>query len=301
MENRDLQRVLDNLYDAVWFVDTDRLIKYWNDSAEMLSGYSRSEMIGRDCRASGLVCLDQAGESYCDNHCPLRGIDSDHELRKAGVFIRHREGHMVPVEATLFPFRDESKRIVGAAEIFSGVSVSDEIRRHMEDLERLALLDPLTRLPNRKHMEDELAAHLAELNRLGRRFGFIMMDLDGFDGINKEYGRDAGDEVLRMVARSLILSTRPFDVVGRWEEDTFAAIVVEVDQAGVRAAAERFQMLIERSELPWGDTPINVDVSVGAAPARLGNTVESLSLKIEKLLRQAKVGECARVVVGGEE
>ena len=181
------------------------------------------------------------------------------------------------------------------------VSVCDEIRRHMTELERLALLDPLTRLPNRKHIEDELAAHLAELDRLGRSFGFIMMDLDGFDKVNETYGREAGDDVLRMVARTLILNSRPFDLVGRWEEDTFAAIVVQVDHAGVNAAAKRLQMLIEKSELPWGPASITVDVSVGAALSRLGNTVDSLASKVEKRLREAKVGECGRVVLGTED
>jgi diguanylate cyclase (GGDEF)-like protein/PAS domain S-box-containing protein len=301
MEAREISKVLDNLYDAVWFVDKDRRITYWNDSAEMLSGYARSEMMGQDCHATGIVHLDANGQSYCQSHCPLLGIDKLHEVRKTDVYLRHKEGHMVPVQATLFPFRDDQGDIVGASEVFCGISVCDEVRRHMEELERLALLDPLTRLPNRKHLEDELAAHLAELDRLGRPFGFIMMDLDGFDKLNDKYGHDAGDEILRMVARTLILNSRPFDMVGRWEEDTFAAIVVQVDHAGVKAAAQRFQMLIERSELPWGEAPINVDVSVGAALSRRGNTVDSLSSKVEKRLREAKVGECGRVVLGQED
>ena len=298
MEKRDIHKVLDNLFDAVWFVDMDRQITYWNDSAALLSGYSRSEMIGQDCRTTGIVHLDAKGESYCDHDCPLLGVDTLHEIRRADVFIRHKGGHMVPVQARLFPFRDDAGKIVGAAEVFAGVSVGDAMRRHLERLEELALLDPLTRLPNRNRLEDELAAHLAELDRLGRHFGFIMMDLDGFDKINEKFGRDAGDDVLRMVARTLVLNSRPFDTVGRWEDDTFAAIVVEVDAAGVKAAAGRFQMLIEKSELPWGETPVNVDVSVGAALSRRGNTVDSLSSKVEKLLREAKVGECGRVVVG---
>ena len=301
MESRDMQKVLDNLYDAVWFVDEERRITYWNESAEVLSGYTRSEMMGKDCHETGIVHLDSDGQSYCEKHCPLLGIDTAHEMRKTDVYIRHKEGHMVPVQATLFPFRDDGGHIVGASEVFSGVSVCDEVRRHMEELERLALLDALTRLPNRKHIEDELAAHLAELDRLGRHFGFIVMDIDGLDKVNDKYGRDAGDDVLRMVARTLILNSRPFDIVGRWEEDTFAAIVVQVDHDGVRAAANRFQMLIEKSELPWGASSIMVDVSVGAALSRRGNTVDSLSSKVEKRLREAKVGECGRVVLGQED
>ena len=118
----------DGLLDAVCLVDPDKRIIYWNDSAQKLTGHRSSDMLGFSCHEAGIVHLSEKGESYCSHHCPLLETDPADEIRRAEVFIRHKEGHMVPVQARMFPFRDGEDHIAGAAEIFSDVSVGDEIR-----------------------------------------------------------------------------------------------------------------------------------------------------------------------------
>ncbi|MBD3347937.1 MAG: diguanylate cyclase [Candidatus Eisenbacteria bacterium] len=288
MDKRQLYGVFDNLFDAVCLVDPDRRIVFWNESAEDLTGYSSSEMLGMNCRESGIVHLNESGESYCDRHCPLLETDPTDEVRRSHVFLRHREGHMVPVEARLFPFRDEQGRIIGAAEIYSDVAVGDEIRKRMSELESLARLDELTRLANRRHMRETASARLAELERFGWFFGFILMDIDGFERLKEKYGRDAGDDVLKMIARTLVLNTRPFDVVGRWNDDTFAAIVGHLDEAGLNASVERYKTLIEKSELPWGASPLSVTVTTASTLASRGEKAETLIMRAERRLKEAE-------------
>ncbi len=293
MEKHEIYRVFDNLFDAVCLVDADHRIIFWNASAESLTGYRSSDMLGVSCRESGVVHLNEEGESYCLRHCPLLETDLTNEVRRAEVFVRHREGHMVPVQARMFPFRDENGRIVGAAEIFSDVSVGDEVRKHMAELESVARLDALTRLANRRHMEENVAGRLAELERYGQFFGLIMMDVDHFGKLNDKYGREAGDDILRMLARTLILNTRPFDIVGRWEDDTFAALVGHVDEAGARASADRFRSLLEKSELPWGGSPVSVTVTTASTVANRGEKSETLIMRVERKLREAKAARAA--------
>ncbi|MFH1501875.1 MAG: diguanylate cyclase [Candidatus Eisenbacteria bacterium] len=288
MEKSEIYRVFDNLFDAVYLVDRDKRIIYWNDSAENLTGRSSSEMLGLACHDAGIVHLSDKGESYCSHHCPLLETDQTDEIRRAQVFIRHKEGHMVPVQARMFPFRDAQARIAGAAEIFSDISVGDEIRKRVAELESLARLDRLTRLANRKHMQESITGRLAELERYGQRFGLIFMDIDGFDRLNDQYGRDAGDDILKMVARTLILNSRPFDVMGRWEDDTFVALVAQLDNAGLQTAAERYRILIENSELPWGGSPLCVKVTTAATLASRGDKTESLIAKAERALKEKK-------------
>ena len=298
MEELEFFRVLDNLYDAVWLLDSERRITHWNDGAEKLTGYTADEMLGCDCRDKALVHVGKHGENLCDVICPLLETDTYHDIREAKVYIRHKEGHLVPAEARMVPLRDAGGHIKGAAEIFSDRSVGSEIEKRLEDLERLARLDVLTRLPNRRYLEEEVTAHLAELERFDRYFGLMMLDLDGFAKINEKFGTESGDEVLRMIARTWFLSARPFDTVGRWEDDTFAVLAVQTDLEGVKSMAERFLMLLDNLLKPWDKSALGVGASVGVTMVRRGDSADSLILRAEKALDRAKYGGGGKLVAG---
>ena len=180
MEKLDFFRVIDNLYDAVRILDTDRHITHWNEGAEKLTGYTAAEMVGTDCKDKAPIHLDKDGVNLCDSICPLLESDNPRGIREVQVYLRHKEGHLVPAHARMVPLRDADGRITGAAEIFSDRSARNEMEKRLEHLERLARLDVLTRLPNRRYIEEEVTAHLAELERYDRYFGMMQIDLDGF-------------------------------------------------------------------------------------------------------------------------
>jgi diguanylate cyclase (GGDEF)-like protein len=167
----------------------------------------------------------------------------------------------------------------------------------LEELERLARLDVLTRLPNRRYVEEEVTAHLAELERYDRYSGFMLIDLDGFAKINEKYGTESGDEVLRMIARTWFLAARPFDTVSRWEDDSFAVIGVNVDMAGLRSIGERFQMLLANLLLPWDRSSLGVGASIGGTLVRRGDTTDSIIDRAEQLLESAKLGGGGKLVL----
>lgn len=297
MEKNGFFRVLDNLYDAVYMVDQDRKITYWNDGAEALTGYGAGEMVGADCKEKMLAHLTKEGEDLCETVCALLETDSLNEIREREVYIRHREGHLVPAQGRMIPLRDEAGKIVAAAEIFSDRSVSKEIEKRVTELERLARLDVLTRLPNRKYVEEEIAAHLAELERFDRYFGVMAIDLDQFEKINTKFGRDSGDEALKMIARTWFLSARPFDTVGRWEEDTFMVLAVQLDRVGLRAMADRFAMLLSKLLKPWDQTPLGVGAAIGATMVYRGDSSDTLIDRAMTTLEQAKFGGEGRLIV----
>lgn len=299
MEKTEFVRVLDSLFDAAYFVDRDRRITYWNDSAEQLTGFTAMDMLGKDCRETMLVHLSKEGQPFCESQCPLLETEPYGDVRETEVFLRHKAGHMVPAQARMMPLRDETGHITGAAEIFSDVSVGEEIRKRLDDLERVARLDPLTRLPNRRYVEERMAAHLAELERYDRFFGLVFLDLEHFKKINDKYGCEAGDDVLRMIARTLILNHRPFDTVGRWDGEQFVALPVQVDREGLRTVAERTRVLIAKSQLPWQEgASLGVTASVGATLTARGDDIDSILARAEKALRQAKEKDGDVAVVG---
>jgi diguanylate cyclase (GGDEF)-like protein len=206
----------------------------------------------------------------------------------------------VPVLVRIAPVKDEEGAIVGAVEVFSDNSAKLSRRARVEELERMALLDDLTGLPNRRCLERELGSRLSELERFGRLFGVLLIDVDELAEVNRAHGRDVGDDVLRMVGQTLLYNSRPFDVVGRWERDRFMAIVVNVDRKELGRVAKRFQMLVDRSALPREDEPVHVSVSIGATTAKWGDEAPQLLALAEGMLLQSKRTGRNRVSVGGE-
>ena len=297
MEKLEFYRILDNLFDAVYFVDVDGSVAYWNESMARLTGRTSGEMVGTNCRMSSGIDLDKQGQAFCEMYCPLIEQDPPTELRKMDVYLRHKAGHLVPVQAHILTIRDEAGDIAGAAGIFSDASSERDVKKRVKEAESFARMDALTRLPNRRHIEEHVASQLADLDRFDRHFGVLFLDIDRFSKISERFGYPAGDEVLRMIGRTLLLNCRAFDTVGRWESERFASVMTQVDREGLKSAAERFRLLIENSKLPWGDTPVGVTVCVGGTIVHRGDSAESIIARAEKMLKQAKKQGGDRVVV----
>ena len=170
------QEVLNNLYEGVYFLDTDRTISFWNQGAERITGYVAPEVMGRPCADDILCHVDQEGTSLCQEDCPAARTLEDGQAREADVFLLHRNGHRVPVRIRVAPILDAAGRIIGAVEVFADNSSPETLRQRIDLLEKLTGLDPLTQLPNRRRLEEEIQARLAETKRYGLTFGILFAD-----------------------------------------------------------------------------------------------------------------------------
>jgi len=287
-EQSDVYReLLDNLGDGVYFTDLECRITYWNKGAERLSGFTRAEVLGKRCRESLLMHLDGQGRELCTTECPLRSAIDQGRPHESEVFLHHKEGARIPVRVCAVPIRDASGKIRGAAEVFSDNTSKAQMAEKLAQMEALALLDTLTTLPNRRYLQSQVLSCLGELRRNGWGFGILFMDIDNFKRVNDTWGHDAGDRVLRMVARTLDANSRSFDVVGRWGGEEFLAIIHNTDEGGLREIGERFCMLVERSVLTDLDS-LCVTLSIGSAMASAEDTFEALMRRADESLYQAK-------------
>ncbi len=126
------------------------------------------------------------------------------------------------------------------------VGTALRVARGRESLVRRAMTDPLTELVNHRAFHEQLRAEVARARRYGRRAALVLLDLDGFKAVNDRDGHQAGDEVLRAVARSLTELVRESEVVGRLGGDEFGVLLPETGAAGAQATAERMRRAIER-------------------------------------------------------
>lgn len=279
--------LLDNLYDGVYFVDKDRRITYWNKGAEGITGYPASDVVGKHCSDDILVHVDREGNNLCLGMCPLSDTISDGKARSSDVYLRHKDGHRVHVFVRVAPIRGDDGRIAGGIEVFTDNTPAAEALERFAELERLAFLDSLTGLANRRYAEITLNARIEELQRYGWRFGVIFIDIDHFKAVNDRHGHDAGDEVLKMVAKTLQNSVRSFDVVSRWGGEEYVAVIAHVEGDELAATANRCRALVEQSSL-HAETPIHVTISLGATLARQDDTVASLLKRADGLMYKSK-------------
>jgi len=212
----DYLQLLDQLYDGLYFVDDHRKITFWNRTAEQITGFSADEVIGSHCYNNILNHIDAEGNSLCENRCPLARAMEDGTAIEAEVYLRHKQGHRIPVAVRIRPLLNEAGRVLGGTELFQDLSKKTGVLLQLDELRQLALVDGLTGLANRSYFEREIEGHLQERVRYDWSFGLLFVDIDNFKQVNDLYGHEVGDRVLQMVASNLKHICRPFDVFGRW-------------------------------------------------------------------------------------
>ena len=280
--------LLDDLYDAVYFVDPDRRILYWNHAAEALSGYAASDVIGRRCSDNLLCHVDESGHNLCQNDCPLSHSMHSGTRGKADVYLRRKDGHRLAVSVRVVPILDANNRILGAVEVFSDNALRKQLERRNVELKKMAYLDPLTRLANRRFLDAKLRHALDELALFGRNFGVLLMDLDRFKRINDSLGHSAGDIVLEHIARTLSSSLRAADTLGRWGGEEFLAILPDADETQTRLMGERCRVLVRNSSVPVAETTVSLTMSVGGTVLHNTDTGDTLFRRVDRAVYQSK-------------
>ena len=298
MKDTFYKELMDNLYDGVYFVDKNRTITYWNRGAERLTGYTKAQAEGRSCFDDFLAHVDDTGKRLCEDGCPLANVLVDGQPSEEDLYLHHTNGHRVPVSVRVSPIHDEKGEIIGAVEIFSDNSAHVDNQRRIDELEQLALLDSLTRIGNRRYLEMTLESKLAETARYNTPTAIFFMDIDDFKDVNDTWGHDVGDEVLKVVARTLLAVMRPMDILGRWGGEEFIAAATNVNRGTARTIAERFRKLIEESSVPVGDERINFTISIGATIARPSDDLATIVKRADQKMYEAKKAGKNRVAAG---
>lgn len=198
------------------------------------------------------------------------GLDHDDALRLAQELMQGcylEEGPEVPVDLP-----DGRSRIwqFGANPLPEGgltVAAIDitERRQEEEEAERMAYLDALTGLPNRRLFDDRLAQAIERMKRGHAGFAVHFLDLDHFKQVNDTLGHAAGDRLLRHVARRLATSVRRSDTVARFGGDEFGIIQTEIQ--GEAAAEALARKLVGALARPFriGEDDIQSGASIGVA------------------------------------
>ena len=200
----------------------DNPIEYVNPAFERITGYSRDEVIGRNCRFLQGQDNDQPGiESI---RAAVR------EQREGHAIIRnyHKDGSLFWNELFVAPVRDKAGKVTHFIGVQNDIT---EAKRNQEQLEYQAQHDALTGLASRLLFADHASQGIAHANRFDRQMAIMLLDLDRFKLINDSFGHASGDALLQTIAARLVRCVKKIDTVSRFGGDEFALIITEIDNA----------------------------------------------------------------------
>lgn len=196
------------------------------------------------------------------------------------------------VEALVMSTREE---VVRKTQLESQLrDSSNEIRHLREALESTraeALTDPLTGLANRRHFEEMLQKTIDQATLRREPFALVMADIDFFKSFNDAHGHLTGDQVLRLVARTMKDKFKDKAVISRFGGEEFAIILPEADIVAGKFGAETVRQALLTRELIKRSTNENlgrITISLGVSAYRRGDTAGSIVDRADQALMQAK-------------
>ncbi|WP_052452005.1 diguanylate cyclase domain-containing protein [Noviherbaspirillum autotrophicum] len=278
-----MRTVVDNVAEGIITFDEDGVIASFNSAAARIFGYSPAEAAGM--RITALLAAepgagDDAGvqRRLCDGlaHC-------------AGACTREvtavrRNGERFPLELSISAMCiDERRLFVGIARDIS------ERKKAAEQVQHLAHYDLLTDLPNRALLGDRLRQAIAQARRDQCRMALLFIDLDKFKPVNDTFGHEAGDLLLKQVARRLRDGLRESDTVARVGGDEFIVLLPQIEsaQTAVRVAEKLLAALNVPFIIAGHEIGISASIGVAIYPED-GNDQEELMRAGDRAMYHAK-------------
>jgi diguanylate cyclase (GGDEF)-like protein len=199
------------------------------------------------------------------------------------------------VEPGLRPDLTARGTILGACVVFAALGAflherersarEDTLRALAARLQDESTHDALTRLYNRRYLDERLAAEMSFARRHGTELSVVLIDVDHFKDVNDRYGHGVGDDVLTEVASRLLHCLRAEDVAARFGGEEFVAVLRTTDVAAARVVAERIRRAIEATMVRLPTVSIAITVSAGCA-----SLVQTRAASPRALLEAADAG-----------
>ncbi|MEC8896898.1 MAG: sensor domain-containing diguanylate cyclase, partial [Pseudomonadota bacterium] len=172
--------------------------------------------------------------------------------------------------------------------------LEQKVAHRTEELQRLARVDALTGLKNRRGLDEVMNEEIQRAEREQKGFGLLWLDIDHFKAINDSQGHQAGDEILCRVALWLKAAVRPYDHPGRWGGDEFVVLLSPCDAATLEQIACRIRASVEQESQRTG-TPVTI--SVGGYFCQPGEDLDVLLRNADQALYEAKRNGRNRVCI----
>lgn len=280
-------KLLENMYDAVVFVDAGLRVTAWNRGAERLTGITGNSIRQSQWQTEILRMSDEKGHPVKDCDCPVlcaihSGVQS---LRRMTVW--GRSGKPVAVDVHTIPVASHDGSVEGAILLMHDASSESSLEQRCQTLYEKATKDPMTQVANRAEFDRVHHLFVAAHQQQQVPCAMIICDLDRFKLVNDSYGHQAGDDCIKSLAAILKNACRPGDLVARYGGEEFVVLCADCDNATAARRAEQIRKAL--AELPQpklsGQT---ISASFGATEVQPGDTPETMLRRADRALLMAK-------------
>ena len=162
------------------------------------------------------------------------------------------------------------------------------LEAEVAELDRLAHLDALVPVANRRGMMRELETMIARHERHGTPAAMLFVDLDGLKILNDNHGHEGGDAALIHVAKQLLAGVRSNDTVARLGGDEFCVLLDHADEASARETAERRVNSVAGEDFLFGEVPMPLSVAIGMTPIQAGDTPAAVLSRADQAMYRVK-------------
>lgn len=245
--------VLEAAAPGILITDSTGTIIWSNPAFTRLSGYSDREILGK---TPAIFKSDQQDQAFYDEM--WQTIKSGNSWR-GRIVNRRKNGDLYTEEMVITPVRGENEKIVQYVAIKQDVSLQVKAE---EQLEHLALHDPLTDLPNRILFYERFDQFSAIAYREKQKCAILFIDLDNFKQVNDQFGHENGDLLLRSIANRLSQLMRASDTVARIGGDEFGVSLVNINRQGVETVAEKILRSM-KTDFNLNGEIVKVSASIG--------------------------------------
>jgi len=285
--SRFQERLLENMYDAVVFVDAGLQVVAWNRGAERLTGISATSIRQARWQTDLLRMCDEKGRPVKDADCPVlsairSGVQS---LRR--MTVRGRSERPVAVDVHTIPVAADDGTIEGAILVLHDASSETTLEQRCQTLYDKATKDPMTQVANRAEFDRGLRMFVAAHQQQQVPCSMMICDLDRFKLVNDTFGHQAGDECIKSLAGLLKNSCRPGDLVARYGGEEFVMLCADCDNPTCARRADEIRQAL--SEMPQARLEGRaITASFGVTEVQPGDTPETMLRRADRALLMAK-------------
>jgi len=303
-----LDFIVDRTHAGIFVVDRDMQVVLWNQFMEMHSGRKAEELLGKNLFDEFPELPRKWLTRKVKNVFILKNFSFTSWEQRPYLF---RFPHNRPVtggvdcmrqDCTLMPVKNTAGEVEYVC--FTLFDVTDtsiyqqQLQALTRELREVSNRDGLTRLYNRRYIEETLCREFKRARRHAQPLTVVLSDIDHFKQVNDFHGHLAGDEVLRVVSHRLLDSLRDTDILGRYGGEEFLIVLPNTGIEGGKVLGERLRQAIESEPVNIDDTRLEVHISLGITELREDSfDYEQLIGEADQALYRAKEAGRNRAMV----
>lgn len=280
-----LRTIVNNMAEGLLIIEASGRIQFTNPACDQYLGYAADELAGGYISDLLNPLVAQEYLEYFARYAANPETAHSHGTRE--VIIRHKQGKSVCMDLTLTPMFLRQPLFIGLLHDITHHKLSEDA------LQRAAMVDPLTKIANRRHFDSFLEKEWQRATRTGAPLSLVVLDVDHFKLYNDSLGHAAGDVCLQQVAQAIDShALRGTDLAARYGGEEFVLLFAETDAGAAAALAESVRVHIEALQLPHPKSPtspwITVSIGVATMTPQQNDRIESLFVAADRAMYVAK-------------